>query len=196
MGYFAKHTSTALAVAVLLGAGLSAQGPAVAPSRPGSSAPTGSPAPSGSQRGAGGGTTGRRPSRGPEAWWRERSPIGKELGLTKDQSDRIEKIFQDTRPALDTLDATLRKRESMLSDLIKDDSTELMISQQIDKVESTRSALNKTRQLMLYHMRQVLTTPQRATFEVLHARFQQELMQADLERQKDKQGEHGGRTGR
>jgi hypothetical protein len=44
--------------------------------------------------------------------------------------------------------------------------------------------LNKTRQMMLYRMRQVLTAPQRVKFEVLHAQFQQELLQADQERKK------------
>jgi len=122
--------------------------------------------------------------RGPEPWWRDRSPIAKELGLTKDQSDRIEKIFQDTKPDLNKLDDSLQRREDMLSDLIKDDSAEAMISQQIDNVERTRSALNKARQLMLVHMRQALTAPQRAKFETLHAQFQEELRQAEAERQK------------
>jgi Spy/CpxP family protein refolding chaperone len=78
----------------------------------------------------------------------------------------------------------LRIRENMLSQMIKDDYGEAMVAKQIDKVEETRSALNKTRQLMLLRMRQVLTPPQRAKFEVLHAQFQLELQAADLERQK------------
>lgn len=126
----------------------------------------------------------RGTARGPDLWWRQRSPISKELGLTKEQADRIEKLFQDTRAELGRLDDSLRRRESMLSELIRDDSPDAMIAQQIDKVEATRSLLNKTRQMMLYRMRQVLTAPQRTKFEVLHAQFQEELHRADLEREK------------
>jgi Spy/CpxP family protein refolding chaperone len=151
-----------------------------------SAAPRGTQAaPSTQGQGAGrGNAPDRGAPRGPELWWRDKSPISRELGLTKEQADKIEKLFQETRPTLNKLDNDLQRRESTLSNLIKDDSPELIVSQYIDKVESTRTDLNKVRQLMLYHMRQVLTEPQRAKFEVLHAQFQQELLEADLERQK------------
>ena len=87
------------------------------------------------------GDSGRGAARGPELWWRESSPIGKELGLAKDQTEKIETLFQETRPSLNRLDNDLQRRESMLSNLIKDDSSELIISQYIDKVEKTRSDL-------------------------------------------------------
>jgi|SoiMethySBSTD1v2_1073268.scaffolds.fasta_scaffold33221_5 Spy/CpxP family protein refolding chaperone len=121
--------------------------------------------------------------RGPEPWWRETSPFSKELGLTKEQIDRIEKLFQETRPEFRKLDDNLQKREDMLSRMIKDDSPETLISQQIDRVEGTRAALNKARLLMLVRMRTVLTDPQRAKFETLHTQWQDELRQAQLARE-------------
>jgi Spy/CpxP family protein refolding chaperone len=133
------------------------------------------------------GSRGPRPSRGPELWWRETSPISKELGLTKAQVDQIEKIFQNTRPDLIKQDQDLRNREDMLSKTILDNAPEWMVSKWIDRVEETRSALNKTRTLMLYRMRQVLNPAQRARFETLHAQFEIELQQAEVERQKQDQ---------
>jgi len=67
--------------------------------------------------------------------------------------------------------------------MIKDDSPETLISQQIDRVEGTRAALNKARLLMLVRMRTVLTDPQRAKFETLHTQWQDELRQAQLARE-------------
>ncbi len=120
-------------------------------------------------------------------WWRERSPISKELGLSKEQTEKIERVFQDLRPETNKLAETLRHREAILSELIKADSPEAMIAQQVDQVEATRGALNKARQMMLYRMRQVLTAPQRVKFEVLYAQFKQELQQANQEREKQAQ---------
>ncbi len=145
--------------------------------QPGRSVQSGQPGPPPSRGGQAG-------PRGPEPWWRERSPFSKELGLTKEQTDRIEKLFQDTRPELNRLDDTLRRRENTLDALIKDDSSEAMISQQIDKVEDARGKLNKTRQMMLVHMRKALTPLQLAKFETLHAQWQDELRRAQLEREK------------
>lgn len=150
--------------------------------QPDAAQPGQSPQPVPQQPQDGRGSSGWR--RGPELWWRERSPISKELGLSKEQAEKIEKVFQDVRPDANKIAETLRHREAILSELIKDDSPEAMIAQQVDQVESTRGALNKARQMMLYRMRQVLTAPQRVKFEVLHAQFRQELLLAEQERQK------------
>ena len=145
--------------------------------QPGRSVQSGQPGPSPSRGGPSG-------PRGPEPWWREQSPFSKELGLTKEQTDRIEKLFQDTRPELNKIDDTLRRRENTLDAMIKNDEAETTISQQIDRVEEARGKLNKARLLMLVHMRKVLTPQQLAKFETLHAQWQDELRQSQLEREK------------
>ena len=61
-------------------------------------------------------------------------------GSRRSRPRRSKNSFRTTRPELNKLDDDLQRRENMLSELIKDDSPEAMIEQQIDQVESTRGA--------------------------------------------------------
>ena len=147
----------------------------------------------GSRSGGGPGQPGQgqgsRPGRSPELWWRVRSPISKELGLSKTQCEAIEKLFQDTVPELSTHGQELTKREDMLAQNIQDNVAERVIVGNIERVEQARSALNKTRSLMLYRMRQQLNAAQRTKFEALHEEFDIEMQQADIDRQKRQKDE-------
>jgi Spy/CpxP family protein refolding chaperone len=55
----------------------------------------------------------------------------------------------------------LDHHEAELSRLIETGADEALVTRQLDKVEAIRSRVNKTRQLMLLHHRQVLTPEQR-----------------------------------
>jgi Spy/CpxP family protein refolding chaperone len=95
----------------------------------------------------------------PMAWWKNDSTV-KELGLTADQSARLETIFQASMADLRREKADLDNVEGKLSRLIETNADEARVTAQIDRVESARAALNKTRTLMLLHMRQVLAPDQ------------------------------------
>ncbi len=72
----------------------------------------------------------------------------------------------DLRRQKDELD----KVEAQLSHLIETNADEAMVTKQIDHVEMARAALNKTRTLMLLHMRQVLTPDQRTKLSAMRDR--------------------------
>jgi Spy/CpxP family protein refolding chaperone len=102
-------------------------------------------------------------------WWKSET-IRKELGLTADQSARIDTIWQATLPELRQDWEELDRLESKMSRLIETDAPEAQIVRLSDKVEALRSTLNKTRTLMLYRMRQVLTPEQRAKLKTYEPR--------------------------
>jgi Spy/CpxP family protein refolding chaperone len=109
----------------------------------------------------------------PFAWWKS-EPFKKELGLTADQSTRIDKIWESTRPELRQEWDELSKLEDKLSHLIQVDADEAALTRQIDRVETARANANKTRSLMLVQMLKVLTPDQRTRFRALHDKWQQE----------------------
>lgn len=103
-------------------------------------------------------------------WWK--SPAFKaEVGLTADQSDRIEKIWEATLPELRQEWEELSRLEAKLSRMIQRDADEAVLSRQIDRVETARANANKTRALMLVQMRKVLTGEQRERLDAIHERW-------------------------
>jgi len=109
----------------------------------------------------------------PFAWWKS-EPFKKELGLSAEQSARIDKIWETNRVELRQEWDELSKLESKLSRLIQNDADEAVLTRQIDRVETSRAGANKTRSLMLVQMLKVLTPEQRTRFNSLHDRWQQE----------------------
>ena len=94
------------------------------------------------------------------AWWRSEQ-YQKNLGLSADQVNRLEAIFQNALPELRKGRDDLDHHEAELSRLIETGADEALVTRQLDKVEAIRSHVNKTRQLLLLHHRQVLTPEQR-----------------------------------
>jgi Spy/CpxP family protein refolding chaperone len=91
-----------------------------------------------------------------------------ELGITNQQSSEIEQIFQSTRPKLEASKDKIDKLEAILSQTIKDNTADLaVVGQQVDRLEAARADLSKTRTLMLYRMRGVLSADQRAKLQAL-----------------------------
>lgn len=98
-------------------------------------------------------------------WWQD-DRFRKELGLTAEQSERLEAIFQKTQPTLRERMRSLDQAEDQLEELIEtgDDAT---VMEHVGVVEAARAELNKTRTMMLLRMRRTLTTDQWAKFTAL-----------------------------
>ena len=94
----------------------------------------------------------------PGVWWKD---YQKPLGLSTDQLERIDKIFQDSRPRLRHQREELSASEAELSRLIQAGTDDSALIKQSEHVESLRAALNKERTMMLVHMRAILTPEQR-----------------------------------
>jgi Spy/CpxP family protein refolding chaperone len=115
-----------------------------------------------------------QPPAPPFSWWKSEDSR-RELGLTADQSARIDQIWQTTRPELRAEWDELERLESKLSMLIKKDADEASLARQIDRVETARANANKTRSLMLVQMMKVLTPDQRTRLGLMHDRYMENL---------------------
>lgn len=104
-------------------------------------------------------------------WWKS-DAFKKELGLSADQSTRIDKIYQDTLPELQQEWEELDRLETKLSRLFEGNADEAVLARQIDRVETARANLNKSRSLMLMRMRRVLTSEQLVRFKALSQRYE------------------------
>ncbi|HMD33669.1 MAG TPA: periplasmic heavy metal sensor [Vicinamibacterales bacterium] len=118
-------------------------------------------------------------------WWRD-AQFQKELVLTADQSTRLDALFQANMPGLRQGRDELDRQESELSRMITIGADEKQVTKQIDRVETLRASLNKTRTLMLLHMRQVLTPDQRVKLNKLYE-------QREKDRDKPRDGRGRGR---
>lgn len=98
-------------------------------------------------------------------WWQEEL-FRRELGLTAEQSARLEAIFQKTQPTLRERMQALDQAEEQFDRLVEkgDDASVL---EYVGTVEMARAELNKTRTVMLLRMRRSLTADQWAKFTAL-----------------------------
>lgn len=102
-------------------------------------------------------------------WWQS-DEAAAEIGLTAEQGVEIEAIFQALRPKLREFAHRLHQEEDELTAIMHAmQAEEWEVALQIDKVEAARSALSKTRTLMLYRMHKTLTAEQS---EALHAMWE------------------------
>jgi Spy/CpxP family protein refolding chaperone len=105
----------------------------------------------------------------PFFWWRSED-VRKELKLTADQVSRIDKIFESTRPELRQEMDELTRYDAKFQKLIETSTDEALLARQIDRVETARANLNKTRSLMIARMRLVLSPEQRQRLKVVYER--------------------------
>ena len=98
-------------------------------------------------------------------WWHD-DRFRSELGLTPEQSARLEEIFQKTqlvlRQRMQALDAAEEEFDRRVE---KGDDASVM--DYVGTVEAARAELNKTRTVMLLRMRRSLTADQWAKFTAL-----------------------------
>jgi len=105
-------------------------------------------------------------------WWQS-DLYKRELGLTPEQSRRLEDIFQAAVPNLRVQKKALDQAETDFERLVEkgDDGA---VMEQVGRVEIARAELNKSRTMMLIRMRRVLTTDQWAKFTALHQAAERE----------------------
>jgi len=98
--------------------------------------------------------------RGPGKWWKD-SELMRKIGVSDEQVQKIEKIFQEHRLQLIDLHAALEKQEAILEPLVEaDQPDEAQMIAQIDKVAQARANLEKSNAQMLLAIRRVLTVEQ------------------------------------
>lgn len=107
------------------------------------------------------------------AWWKD-AQFQHDLGLSADQSSRIDAIFQAAITQLRAKKEELDKQEDLLSQQIVAGADETLVSKQVDRVEAIRSNMNKMRTLMLLKERQVLTPDQRVKLNKLHEQWERD----------------------
>ena len=105
-------------------------------------------------------------------WWQS-DLYKRELGLTPEQSRRLEDIFQAAVPNLRVQKKALDQAETEFERLVEkgDDGA---VMEQVGRVEIARAELNKSRTMMLLRMRRALTTDQWAKFTALHQAAERE----------------------
>lgn len=101
-------------------------------------------------------------------WWQDEG-YKRELGLTQEQSSRLEEIFQKSLPTLRRQKTEFDRLQAEFDRLVErgDDAS---VMGQVDAVEGARAELNKGRTMMLLRMRRSLTADQWAKFTALHER--------------------------
>jgi Spy/CpxP family protein refolding chaperone len=107
-------------------------------------------------------------------WW-QTERFQKELSLTTEQISRIEGIYTTTEPMLRAQKKATDKHEEKLSKLIQDPkSDEAMVLQATDRLEAARNELSRTRTLMLFRIRRVLTEDQLVKLNAMHQHDRQQ----------------------
>lgn len=95
------------------------------------------------------------------AWWTNASVV-RSLGLSTDQMNKIEAIFEQHRQTILQNKTSLEKEETVLAQMLDAEPLESsrVISAEIDKVIQARGEMEKTTSTMTLEMRQVLTRSQ------------------------------------
>ncbi|MEZ5290391.1 MAG: Spy/CpxP family protein refolding chaperone [Vicinamibacterales bacterium] len=102
-------------------------------------------------------------------WW-QNERYQRELNLAPEQVSRLEDIYQAAGPAMRTEKAALERRQADLSAMVDlGQADEVDAAGLIARVEGARAELGRTRALMLYRMRRVLTTEQHGKLKALFA---------------------------
>lgn len=118
-------------------------------------------------------------------WW-QMERFQKELTLTSEQVARIEGIYQTTEPLLRAQKKAVDKYEEKLSKTITDPtSDEPMVVQAIDRLEAARSEVSRTRNLMLFRIRRVLSDEQNVKMRAMHEHDRAQRQNNDRDRGKD-----------
>jgi Spy/CpxP family protein refolding chaperone len=104
-----------------------------------------------------GGERGERPE---GKWWQNPSMVQR-LALTKDQQRKLENVFQQNRPKLIDLTATLDKEQAVLDPLLAGDHPqESNVLAQFDRVAEARLELERANARMLWGFRSILSSDQ------------------------------------
>jgi periplasmic protein CpxP/Spy len=103
---------------------------------------------------------------GPRGRWWNNPEVAQKLGLTANQQKRMEAVFEESRPSLMDLSATVRKEEVALEPLLAaDQPDEGKVLAQIDRLAQVRAELEKANARMLLGLRRILTPEQWKTLQ-------------------------------
>ena len=108
------------------------------------------------------------PAAGQSKWWASEE-YQRELGLTPAQVERLEETFQGAVPGLMAQKKALDHAEAEFERVLERGSYS-DVMEQVDRVETARAELNKSRALMLYEMRRTLTKDQWIRLNALQRR--------------------------
>lgn len=115
-------------------------------------------------------------------WW-QTERFQQELVLTTEQVTRIEGIYQTSEPLLRAQRKAVDKLEEKLSKVIADPkSDEPTLLQAIDRLEAARSEVSRTRNLLLFRIRRVLSDEQNVKIQAMYARDRAEREKHDQRR--------------
>ncbi len=118
----------------------------------------------------------------PGAWWRMPETV-RAIGLSPEQTARLEEIFREERRRLVDLRAEVEKARLDLEEALgREPFDEAAVAPVVDRFEARRAELARARTMMLVRMRGVLT---KAQYEALRARLR--------ERARDLVTDHAGR---
>ena len=121
-------------------------------------------------------------------WW-QTERFQKELALTTDQITRIEGIYQASEPLLRAQKKAIDRHEEKLSKVIQDPkSDEAMLLQATDRLEAARNEVSRTRTLMLFRIRRVLSDEQNLKINAMHAKDRAEREKSERERKGNNKG--------
>jgi hypothetical protein len=104
-------------------------------------------------------------------WWMS-DQYKRELGLTVDQSRRLEEVFQAALPTLRTQKKALDDAEQQFQQVMQRGNYS-SVMEQVDHLEASRASLNRTRTMMLVNMRKLLTTDQWIKLDAMHQAAEQ-----------------------
>lgn len=105
------------------------------------------------------------PAAGQGKWWHS-DEFKRELGLTPEQTRRLEEIFQKALPKLKAQKSALDEAEARFTRLLER-GEDAAIMEQVNVVAAARSELEKARTVMLLDMKKILTADQWAKFTAL-----------------------------
>jgi Spy/CpxP family protein refolding chaperone len=115
-------------------------------------------------------------------WWQSER-FQKELSLTPEQITRIEGIYQGAMPLLRAQKEAFDRREEKLSRVIADPkSDEAMVVQAADRLEAARNEMGRTRTLMFFRIRRVLSDEQHLKLNAMHEHDRKERERRERER--------------
>ena len=123
-------------------------------------------------------------------WWQSER-FKKELALTPEQITRIEGIYQSAVPLLRAQKEAFDRREEKLSKVINDPkSDEAAVVQAADRLEAARNEMGRTRTLMFFRIRRVLSDEQHLKLNAMHEHDRKERERRERERKG--KGPHDG----
>ena len=107
-------------------------------------------------------------------WWLDEK-YQRELAITPDQVARIDAVFQGAQPVLRAQQRALSTLEDELSKMVLEPNVdESEVEHFVTKVEAARADLGRSRTMMIFRMRRILTTEQHAKLQKLFEQNEKE----------------------